>query len=516
MMTDPIQNTVYGDFNCPFCYALHEHLAAHNWLNNVHWQLIEHAPDAQIREFTLDEQVELASEVATVRHRAPEVNIALPPIRSNTRRANQLTASLELLHPQKAPEFRLAVYRALWQQGKDIAQESVLLDILTDCGLTASQLLTYNLEQRESLLRDWQAGWEEPVYQRRIPILQHHKSRAMLGLSSVSEILAYLSGNEKLLSCEVASCSFKPRPIIALLGSLTEHWHVIGPLRNEYDIRIFGSHEQLADHLNGPETLDLVLFTGLPDTDENLACIELIQQRNLQQLSVIFLDTEYVPTREALSYQLSYSDYLYPGLQEDVLAARARRLINLKQLADQYQQLSNRDHLTQLYNRREFEHLLELEWLRVTRAKRPLSILIIDIDHFKSYNDLHGHLAGDNCLRATAKLIAKSVNRPADMAFRYGGEEFILLLPETHQKGAILVAQNLQQLLRDENPHRDEDDIQNITVSIGIATSASVSDPSPYELLQLADEQLLAAKAAGRNCFLATEQSQPSSAELLE
>ncbi|WP_271272774.1 diguanylate cyclase [Aliamphritea hakodatensis] len=506
-MKDPVQNTVYGDFNCPFCYALHEHLAAHDWLTDVRWQLIEHAPDAQIREFTLDEQVELASEVAIVRHRAPEIHIALPPIRSNTRRANQLSASLELIYPEKAPAFRLAVYRALWQQGRDIAQEQVLLEILTECGLTPSEIQSDNLAQREALLLKWQTGWEDPAFQRRIPILQHHNRRAMLGLSSITEILAYLSGDEKMLSCEVASCSFKLRPIVALLGSLTEHWHFIEPLRNEYDIRVLGSYQQLADHLNGPENPDLILLTGTPDSDANLACIELIQQRNLQQLSVVFLDTGYVSTTEALSYRLCYSDYLYPELQPEVFAARARRLITLKQLADQYQQLSNRDHLTQLFNRREFEHLLELEWLRVTRAKRPLSVLMIDIDHFKRYNDQYGHLAGDNCLRETAKLIAKSANRPADMAFRYGGEEFILLLPETPQSGAIRVAENLQQLLRDENPHRDDDTIRNITVSIGIATSANVHDPSPYDLVQLADEQLLAAKAAGRNCHLATEQS---------
>ena len=506
-MTYPTKNTVYGDFNCPFCYALHEHLATHNWLDNLQWRLIEHAPDAQIREFTLDEQVELASEVATVRHRAPEIHIALPPIRPNTRRANQLSASLELLQPETVPAFRLGVYRALWQHGRDISQETVLLEILTECGVISNQLQNYNLEQREALLRDWQTDWEEPVYQRRIPILQHHKSRAMLGLSSVTEILAYLSGDEKTLSCEVASCSFKPRPIIALLGSLTQHWHFVEPLRNEYDIRVLSNHQQLADHLNGPESLDLALFTGAPDQADNKTCLELIQQRNLQQLSVVFLDTEYTASRETLSYQLSYSDYLHPKLRREVFTARARRLITLKQLTDQYQQLSNRDHLTQLYNRREFEHLLELEWLRVTRAKRPLSILIIDIDHFKNYNDKHGHLAGDNCLRATAKLIARSINRPADIAFRYGGEEFVLLLPETHLNGAIQVAENLQKLLYDEIPHKEDDGIQNITVSIGIATSASIHDPSPYELVQLADEQLLAAKVAGRNRYLAIEQS---------
>lgn len=506
-MTYPGNNTVYGDFNCPFCYALHEHLAEHEWLDNVQWRLIEHAPYAQIHEFTLEEQVELASEVATVRHRAPEIHIALPPIRSNTRRANQLVASLELLQPEKAAEFRLAVYRTLWQQGRDIAQEAVLLEILTECGIISSQLQNYNLEQREALLRDWQTGWEKPAYQRRIPILQHHKSPAMLGLSSITEILAYLSGNKKTHSCEVASCSFKPRPIIALLGSLTLHWHFIEPLRNEYDIRVLSSYQQLADHLSGPENLDLALFTGAPDQIDNKSCLELIQQRNLQQLSVIFLDTEYAPCREILSYQLNYSEYLHPELQHEVFTAKARRLITLKQLADQYQQLSNRDHLTQLYNRREFEHFLELEWLRVTRAKRPLSILIIDIDYFKSYNDKHGHLAGDNCLRETSKLIAKSINRPADMAFRYGGEEFVLLLPETHMQGASQVAENLQKLLNDENPHQGDDNIQNITVSIGIATSANTHAQSPYELVQLADEQLLTAKSEGRNRYLAVEQS---------
>jgi diguanylate cyclase (GGDEF)-like protein len=155
--------------------------------------------------------------------------------------------------------------------------------------------------------------------------------------------------------------------------------------------------------------------------------------------------------------------------------------------------LASVDPLTGLANRRTLDQTLQLEWLRAQRSGQPLSILMIDADHFKALNDRLGHQRGDEALRALAKLIGGHVRRPADLAARYGGEEFAVVLPETTTAGAFTMAQNIRQAVEQlpgESP---------MTVSIGIATWAQ----GPYEelkqLLLAADKALYQAKASGRN-----------------
>jgi len=154
--------------------------------------------------------------------------------------------------------------------------------------------------------------------------------------------------------------------------------------------------------------------------------------------------------------------------------------------------ISTIDGLTEVANRRLFDETLALEWRRGARTHKPVSLLIVDIDHFKRYNDEHGHQAGDECLRAVARTLQGAVHRAADCVARYGGEEFVVLLPETDSEHA----RQLAELARSRVEGLELD----VTVSIGVATATPDREIEHAEdLVKQADEALYAAKDAGRN-----------------
>jgi diguanylate cyclase (GGDEF)-like protein len=140
------------------------------------------------------------------------------------------------------------------------------------------------------------------------------------------------------------------------------------------------------------------------------------------------------------------------------------------------------------------------EWSRAQRSKKPLSLLFADVDHFKLYNDLHGHQKGDECLRAVASVIGENAFRPADLSARYGGEEFAIIMPETDHKGARNLAERLRRALSDLRIAHGAPGVGSlVTLSIGIATKLPSNDVSWDWLLGLADQALYAAKHSGRN-----------------
>jgi len=169
--------------------------------------------------------------------------------------------------------------------------------------------------------------------------------------------------------------------------------------------------------------------------------------------------------------------------------------------------LAASDGLTGLANRRSFDQTLAVEWARAQRTKKPLSLVLVDVDHFKLYNDLHGHQKGDECLRAVASIIGETALRPADLSARYGGEEFTIIMPETDQRAALKVAERLRSTLAKlQLKHGAAGAGPLVTFSIGIATRAPDETVSADWLLMKADEALYAAKHTGRNRVVSADQ----------
>jgi diguanylate cyclase (GGDEF)-like protein len=162
--------------------------------------------------------------------------------------------------------------------------------------------------------------------------------------------------------------------------------------------------------------------------------------------------------------------------------------------------LSSQDGLTGIANRRQFDEVFDLEWRRAYRAETPLSLLMIDIDHFKAFNDAHGHQRGDDYLKAVAAALRDGLNRPGDLVARYGGEEFVVILPATDEEGAVACSERLRSSVAAiEIAHDRPGAPLSATVSIGVATAHPREGSSSATLIAAADEALYRAKSEGRN-----------------
>jgi diguanylate cyclase (GGDEF)-like protein len=175
--------------------------------------------------------------------------------------------------------------------------------------------------------------------------------------------------------------------------------------------------------------------------------------------------------------------------------------VELKRLRDRLERLSATDGLTGLANRRHFDEALEREWTRARRSQSPLSLIIMDVDHFKAFNDGYGHQAGDACLRQVAQALTAAVSRTGiDLVARYGGDEFVALLVDTGLEGARTVGERMRACLDAlalTNPYSQA--AGRVTLSLGLATLVPAADQGPAALLAAADAMLYRAKGQGRN-----------------
>jgi diguanylate cyclase (GGDEF)-like protein len=169
------------------------------------------------------------------------------------------------------------------------------------------------------------------------------------------------------------------------------------------------------------------------------------------------------------------------------------------------QRLSMTDGLTGLANRRFFDELSAREWRRCERMKKPMSLVMVDVDHFKKYNDTYGHQGGDECLKLVAAQVARAAPRASDLAARYGGEEFVLVLGETTMDGAKWVANHIRQHVAELNMPHSASSIGHVSVSCGVASVLPLEGQEFDTLLKFADEALYKAKEQGRNTVVCAE-----------
>jgi diguanylate cyclase (GGDEF)-like protein len=199
--------------------------------------------------------------------------------------------------------------------------------------------------------------------------------------------------------------------------------------------------------------------------------------------------------------------YIYSVQRQALMIEKivVERTNELQQANLELDRLSNTDYLTGLFNRRYFEEALDREWKRSLREHTSLTMVMMDIDYFKQYNDHYGHIEGDYCLQQVAKMLLESVNRPADVVARFGGEEFVILLPNTDEK-ASLVAERCRAAVEELClPHAKSAVSQFVTVSIGVATVRPAANLSIRTLTKCADQALYKAKADGRNRVFVNE-----------
>lgn len=177
------------------------------------------------------------------------------------------------------------------------------------------------------------------------------------------------------------------------------------------------------------------------------------------------------------------------------------RLEQLEKENQELKNLVNIDSLTQIYNRRYFDRCLNIEWQRMAREKIPLSLILLDIDCFKLYNDTYGHQAGDNCLQQVALKTRNCLKRPSDIVARYGGEELVIILPQTDTNGAYYVAEKISNEIKNLRFEHIKSKVKLgiLTVSIGIASTIPNYQDNPAILIRAADEALYQSKAEGRD-----------------
>ncbi|MDO6594169.1 diguanylate cyclase [Neptuniibacter sp. 1_MG-2023] len=495
-----LQYTVYADLNCPFCYALHEQLHEFGLLPQVDWRLVEHAPDIAIYNKTAENQAELASDVFVVRSRVPHIDVALPQRRSDSHFANLCVIQAAEHDLEKSIKLRHLLYRALWIDGLDIADVPVIYDCLIAAGLPAEVTIE---EAQENLLAQWQKSWEDGNFNLRIPVICSSDGRTSLGLPSPDDLKAFFKG-EEISTLEIRG-EVKTKPLQQTIAIYCDHnieniWPLIASLRNDYNILLPSNLSELKQLLHKDHPALLMLSTENQWDSMFSLCRDVTSNQDELSIPVAFINQENDDQRELEAYNAGASDFMYLTRPAAVLQSRIQILMQMKQSQDKLARSARIDGLTQVNNRREFDRSIDAEWRRAQRSKRNLVLLMLDVDHFKSFNDQYGHLAGDGCLRTIAQAIKKTVKRAEDSVYRYGGEEFAVILPESTLEGAKILAEKVRANIEAlQIKHLNAGDKKIVTVSIGIASCKPSEDICPNDLIEQTDRALYKAKELGRN-----------------
>jgi diguanylate cyclase (GGDEF)-like protein len=271
-------------------------------------------------------------------------------------------------------------------------------------------------------------------------------------------------------------------------------------LKPEYTVLLAKNGEQALER-TARHAPDLVLLdVMMPDLSGYEVLRRLRADPQTAHISVIFISGLDRPEDEANGLKMGASDYIAKPFNSTVVMARVALHLQLVRQRRLLERLAHVDGLTELANRRRFDELYDVEWQRARRSGAPLSLAMLDIDCFKQFNDLYGHPAGDRALRAVARTAGTWLRRPADLAARYGGEELVLLMPETPVDHARAIVDDLRAAVAAlQIAHADSLAAPVVTVSIGGATLDSAGTESAAELFEAADAQLYRAKQGGRN-----------------
>jgi diguanylate cyclase (GGDEF)-like protein len=270
--------------------------------------------------------------------------------------------------------------------------------------------------------------------------------------------------------------------------------------------------------------IDLILMDiMMPGVDGLEACLRIKKNVEIKDIPIIMVTAKKEADHLQSAFQAGAVDYITKPINVTELLARVHSALRLKreidsrkererELTEMAEQLdaankkltrmSYLDGLTNVPNRRYFEEFLTKEWKNAIRVEEFISLIMFDIDCFKAYNDTYGHLIGDDCLKKIAKTLSNALKRPRDFLCRYGGEEFIAVLPDTDGKGAFEVANRfLKETKKLKITHKSSPVSKNVTISVGVATIKPDRKAKSNFLVNEVDKALYEAKQSGRNCI---------------
>jgi len=286
------------------------------------------------------------------------------------------------------------------------------------------------------------------------------------------------------------------------------------PINIQVLYRIFSPDYRVLMATSGAKALELcradppdlvLLDVVMPEMDGYEVCRRLKSDEATCNIPVIFVTAHNDAAQETHGFEAGAVDFIAKPVNPATVRARVKTHLTLKHQSDLLRKMVFIDGLTGVFNRRCFDEQLSAEWRRAARNATSLGLLMLDIDHFKRYNDRYGHQQGDDTLRQVASAIKACLLRPGDLAARYGGEEFACILPGTDLEGALGVAERIEHVVRSlQIAHADSDTAAVVTLSIGVALGKPGRDTDPSALLALADAQLYRAKHSGRGCVCAS------------
>lgn len=277
-------------------------------------------------------------------------------------------------------------------------------------------------------------------------------------------------------------------------------------LKADYKIMAATTGEQaLKAALAGQPDL-ILLDILLPGMDGHQVCRKLKSDPQTRSIPIIFITAMGDAESETMAFALGAVDFIPKPFNNAVVKARVGAHMRLKRQSDMLENLASMDPLTNVPNRRAFDLARTSEWRRCQREDLPISIIMIDVDQFKQFNDNYGHGAGDECLARIAKAINSCIGRPGDILARYGGEEFAAVMSGTTSEGALQVMQQFHAAIAElAIPHEYSTVSAHVTISIGVATTTRAEEVTIEELSEAADNMLYQAKESGRNMTRAIE-----------